>query len=92
MDIAINYENEKIISSFNNCKFSNPNFKFKKKIRENNCFQLNGIFDILESIERKDIYLVFPNYNYTLGIISIFDIQNNKTIVVLNGHKDFVNI
>ena len=48
MDIAINYENERIISSFNNCKFSNPNFKFKKKIRENNCFQLNGIFDIFE--------------------------------------------
>ena len=92
MDIAINYENEKIISSFDNCKFSNPNFKFKKIIRENNSFQLNGIFEIFESVERKDIYLVSQNYNYNLDIISINDIQNCKTIVVLKGHKDFVNI
>ena len=80
MDIAINCANEKIISSFNNCKFSNPNFKFKKIIRENNSFQLNGIFEIFESVERN------------IDIISINDIQNCKTIVVLKGHKDFVNI
>ena len=92
MDRAINYANEKIISSFNNCKFSNPNFKFKKIIRENNSFQLNGIFEIFESVERKDIYLVSPNYNYNLDIISINDIKNCKTIAVLKGHKDFVNI
>jgi hypothetical protein len=53
---------------------------------------LNDIFEIFESIERKDIYLVAPNYNYNLDIISINDIQNCRTIVVLEGHKDLVNI
>ena len=84
--IKIDKENE-----INQIFCSNPNFKFKQIIIDNNNSSgYNDIFEVYKSMKDAEIYLASPNKKeYILDIIII---KNCKLYKSLKGHIYYINI